>query len=536
MMIRAPATKLPAPARHIANELRKMHILRELIAKEERSGNKIAEAVYRVRFVRIAQVDVYKDLAVACRLLNEGGMGHSARFVATLILDRVYKGSEKSVEFAAKFLAQEKTEDAGPIQETIVLDNRESPGYELSCIVSIFREGQRAVDCLKRIADQSLYKAGKLEIIFVDSHSPANEEELFRRDHSRMLHFLYLKTSRTETLAAAWNRGARHSMSELVTFTAPSNYFTENAFEILLRPFHENGSIVLTQGDIGELNAAGVPPVSINKADLRRITVRRDDEVQQVVPFFFINYLAFDCCVVKKRIFEEIGGFDASYICAAENKLHLNVLTKGPIQQIGEVIEGAFEEKGPRLTVNPRIEIEHFQAIYEAAGAEALLQSARQDPTWKKKSDETLMKDLISLSLKYRTAYPEKMKYRYYDLEKARSIAQLGLLKFPDKGDFWTDSSLLDMRCSINRVLLFQSYAAELDNRGSAPFMWNIAIIRLVRWLLSITVLSSHPRRIRETWTSGLRSKNFGSIVRKCSRLIARNKTISPDINGETIW
>ncbi len=524
------------PSQQIANYLMKMRALRELIEQEERNGNKIAEAVYRVRFVRIAAMDVYGDLAIACRLLKEGGMDHSARFIATLIKDQVYDSSKTEIEYAEKFILTDMGEEEQPVEETVIIDTRTGPVYELSCIVSIFREGKRAAGCLRRIMDQSVYKNGNLEIIFVDSNSPDHEDELFRQAYSDTPHLLYLKTSRTEKLPAAWNRGVAHSLSELVTFAAPSNILTENAFEILLCPFRNDSSIVLTQGDIGQPCIDEPPALSIAKADLQPITMRRADAIQQIVPFFFINYLAFDCCIVKKEAFKQIGGFDDSFMCAAENKLHLNILSQGPIQQVGEMMEGAFEEKGPRLTIHPRIEIEHFQAVYEAFSCEALVRSAKQDPAWGKKSDELLLKDLISLSLKYPIAYRERMNYKYYDLEKARSISQFALLKFPHERSFWNDHGLLNLRLSINQSLLHLSYAAELEGNRSFSLNWNITILRFTRWLLSFTFLFSHHRRVREIWTVGTRSKYIGTLIGKLSQVFVKNKMISPDIYGKTLW
>jgi glycosyltransferase involved in cell wall biosynthesis len=523
----------------IKNYLGKLSVIRDLIAKEEKNANLVAEAAYRIRFVRIAGIDVFDDLLKACILLKKSKMLHSFFFVAELILTKAFDSSDYSIKVVEELKTNIEVKQESLIYQNIIIDSRvaNSP-YQLSCIVSIYNEGNKAITCLEKLTEQTLYKEGKLEIIFVDSNSPAGEEDMFLEQKKDTQHFVYIKTSDTERLSSAWNRGVKMSSAKYLTFTAPSNFFVTDAFELLLNPFFKDEALVLTQGDIGAIKGTYDRSQELLKKDLKRITERKNSEIEQIIPFFFINYLAFDCCVIKKEVFDEINGFDQNYLGAAENHLHLNILTKGKIMQIGEIVEGTFEKEdiGPRLTVHPRIEIEHFQVIYEAFNCQNLLSAALNSKQLNNLSKKQILEKLISTSLNFMIPYPEKLKFQYYDFDKACLISRYSLSCFFNEPEVWNDYSILNLRKTVNRSLLYVDFSHSLPYNGRAGFRFNLFILRFVRWVLGFAKLHSHKKHLTEIATVGLANKKIGKYIRKISRVFIRKKTMQPDLFSDVIW
>ena len=72
--------------------------------------------------------------------------------------------------------------------------------------------------CLEDLAGQTLFAAGELQIVVINSASPQGEDAIIRefvQKHPGQ--FVYIRTEERETLYAAWNRGIRASGGEYLT-------------------------------------------------------------------------------------------------------------------------------------------------------------------------------------------------------------------------------------------------------------------------------------------------------------------------------
>ena len=515
----------------------KLKILRDLIQKEHLTGNKIAEAAYRIRFVRLTNLDIFDDLINTCHLLKEAGMSDSSIFFAELITKNLFSSSEMSIENAKKFLNTQNTTSDKEVTISKQIDTRINSQYVLSCIISIYKEEALIEKCLKRLMQQTLYQEGKLEIIIIDSNSPQNEYKIIERLLTRSNHFLYIKTDVTESLSEAWNRGTTYSIANFLTFTAPSNFFIDDAFERLLKPFFSNSTVVLVQGDIGKsFNEYPADNLKLSISDLQRFTSRKTELFQQLHPFLYGNYLAFDGAVVRKSAFLNEAPFDTKYLCCMENKTLISLLTKGKLIQIGEVIESSFELSKDRLTVHPRVEIEHFMAMSSSFTRENLLLASKFENSLEGKNEDDIFNYILSLSLRYKNPYISMFNLNYYDLNKANYIAKLSLELDPYKFETWNNYSIVSLRLTVTNTLNQLYLAKAFSHKRNSINWFNLFIIKLLLKLVQLTFITVSPYRLRQESPSTLNYNLLRKGLNLIKRIFNRNVTFKPDMFGDVIW
>ena len=82
--------------------------------------------------------------------------------------------------------------------------------FRVSAIVSTYN-GERFIrGCLEDLAAQTLFAAGQLQVVVINSASTQNEDAVIREFAGRYpMQLVYIHTELRETLYAAWNRGVR---------------------------------------------------------------------------------------------------------------------------------------------------------------------------------------------------------------------------------------------------------------------------------------------------------------------------------------
>ncbi len=90
---------------------------------------------------------------------------------------------------------------------------------KVSAIVSTYKSERFIEGCLRSLTEQSLFQAGKVEIIVIDANSPENERdivEMFQKtfsDHK----ITYHRTNERIGLYAAWNLGVQMAAGSFIT-------------------------------------------------------------------------------------------------------------------------------------------------------------------------------------------------------------------------------------------------------------------------------------------------------------------------------
>jgi len=519
------------------SQMTKLADLRGLIEHSVKASAHAQEAAYRLRFVRIAGIDVYDDLIACCNSLNNANMPEAAHSIANIILTGTYNCSEQSKMAAQAFLEQHPIPTQGSVKETIAYDSREKKTYRLSCILSLYKEEKRTEHCVKRLARQTLYQKGELELVFIDSNSPENERAIFERLTKEYKHILYCKTDRLEKLSAAWNRGVLKSTGLYLTFNAPSNVFVDDGLEHLLYTIENDDSVLMVQGDVAKnMSNYSLKTIPLHSGDLERSSNRSQSGIIQLNPFFYVNYLAFDCCAVRRSLYDVVGGFDEKYFAAMENKFHLTALQHGKLVQTGKLISAAYEDNGPRLTGHPRIEIEHFLALYESSDLKSMIKATRFVDGLRNCSRRDALGQLQTLSLEYHSAYLQDSRVKYYDLDAAETIARETVLMDNSSAAAWNDYALIKTKNQVRRSRLFLHLAASYTSKPPWHLRINCLILYLIEQLLQWVYLFSIDKRLQTDIPINLKHSLPRRIINRLILNHNKHRTFQPDIFGDAIW
>lgn len=125
-----------------------------------------------------------------------------------------------------------------------------NPLYLISAIVSTYNSEQFIRGCLEDLTTQTLFSAGKLEIIVIDSASPQNEGaivgEFIERFGDRIV---YMRTDARETIYQAWNRGIKAACGKYITNANTDDRHRPDAMELLAATLDVNPDVALVYGD-----------------------------------------------------------------------------------------------------------------------------------------------------------------------------------------------------------------------------------------------------------------------------------------------
>lgn len=475
-----------------------------------KKGNNLLEAVYRLRLMRFNNDISQNGLIEIKKLLQNTSY-------STLIDYLFDKEGSQYIDFIN---SQNYENDID-----LIFDNRKDQEYLISCIISTYNEGPNLISCVERLLDQTAYVEGKLEIIIMDSNSPTSEYNYFKNSNLKFDHVAYYRSKFTEKLSRAWNRGVYYSKGEQLTFTAPSQYFSKEAFSKMSSYFESD--VVMVQGDVGNI----VNNLTNNISDFERITHRKKDSFNQVNPILFMNYLAFDCAMISRSVFYEVGGFDENFTAAAENKLQLAVLSKGKLIQTGELLGGTkvSEDVGERLTVHPKIELEHFVATSIFESYEYMQKCALFDEDLNSKDRFQIAFDLLKNILLHEICYKENNKFYKYSNFR---LGILSLTKLIDDNVNFENyrADLLILRLRYNIDLLIYNFKAQDSAFGK------IYILMSVRFFLQFYKIRILNHCIYNQAIPSSRFKLINKVIYKTSLLFINHKRLNTDMYGNYIW
>lgn len=122
--------------------------------------------------------------------------------------------------------------------------------FPVSALISVYKAEKFLHGCLEDLVAQTLYQAGQLEIIIIDSNSPEHEGDIVRRYQQRFSNIKYIRTPERETLYKAWNRGIAASTGEYITNANADDRHRSDALEVLLSHLKKTPDIDLVYGDV----------------------------------------------------------------------------------------------------------------------------------------------------------------------------------------------------------------------------------------------------------------------------------------------
>ncbi len=184
--------------------------------ERRRPEGALVAATYCLRLMRWMGRDAFRDLAFVQETLASQGFGAEAE-----ALNAQYGAEHEDAARIGDILARQLSGHRSHRSEGIVVrdDRRGGRVPRVSVVVSLYNAASKLHGFLSQLSAQTLMEQGAMEVILVDSGSPADEHAAFRRFADRSdMPILYVRTAQRETIQAAWNRGVGLARAPYLSF------------------------------------------------------------------------------------------------------------------------------------------------------------------------------------------------------------------------------------------------------------------------------------------------------------------------------
>jgi glycosyltransferase involved in cell wall biosynthesis len=414
----------------------RVRVLRDLARLAALRSQELLGCAYRVRAIRLLGTDVYHDLPRLTRALEELRFAAEAEALAAM-----YEDPARAPERCQRLLETALVAHRRPPQPTVferTEDHRHLEMPRVAVIVSLYKAADKLPIFLHALRSQSMDLAQKLELIFIDSGSPADEySALTQTLVSFGLPYLYVRTAARESIQTAWNRGIALARAPYLTFLGVDETLTPGALALLADALDSDPTVDWVQGDslLTEVDDKGTWVKDI-------MTYDRDGYTPNHV-LLETCYLSWVGAMYRRSIHERFGYYDGSFRATGDNEFKCRILPFIKTQRIPRLLGVFLNYPEARATGSPVAELEDIRAWYlhrTLGGVRYAMQS--RDPCEVEK--------LLLLSLRYRKSYTTHFSS---DVEYAAGVAAHLRERLPT-------SPLLSLTPGIDRLL----YGARLHD------------------------------------------------------------------------
>jgi glycosyltransferase involved in cell wall biosynthesis len=334
----------------------RVRLWREIARLESLRGNDVVAATYYLRGIRLLGGDRFGDLATVIPTLNASGFSREAK-----VAEAMYGKSSVSSEVAKAILdeAFANNKDNPKREYEFIDDRRKSSTYRVSIIVSLYNAVTKLPLFLQTLQYQTLIKTGVVEIILIDSGSPADEYGAFVKVmESFDTPVVFARSEKRETIQSAWNRGIALSRSPYLTFLGVDETILPNCLEILAAELDADPALDWVQANslVTNVDSQGLWINDVMLYD------RRD--YQQDLVYLETCYLSWVGALYRRSIHDRFGYYDPSFTAAGDTEFKGRVLPYIKTKAIPKTL-GVFRNyPDERTTQHPRAEIEDLRAWY----------------------------------------------------------------------------------------------------------------------------------------------------------------------------
>ncbi|WP_439549452.1 glycosyltransferase [Falsiroseomonas sp.] len=338
----------------------RVRLFRELASLERRQGNDLIAATYMLRIIRWLGEDRTGDLPFVTATLAANGFKHEA---ATAHAMFGLPMAERDAACAALMKDAFDRNRAKARQPLAILDDPRRPGHaaRVAVIVSLYNASDKLPTLLDNLAQQSLARAGGLEIILVDSNSPKDEGAALRRwqaSRRSAIPIVYARSAGRETIQAAWNRGIHLARAPYLSFLGADEGLHPEALTKLAAALDRDPGVDWAMADsvVTSVDEKGVFDADVMPYD-------RTGYSQDLV-YLETCYLSWVGGLYRRSIHERFGFYDETYRAAGDTEFKNRVMPHIRSVHVPEML-GVFNNyPEERTTQHPRAEIEDLRAWY----------------------------------------------------------------------------------------------------------------------------------------------------------------------------
>ena len=360
----------------------RVRLWRELARIEALRGNSLVAVTYRLRAMRLAGGDPYGDLPDVIAALEQHGYAQEAA-TADALFGLHSKRDERQRQLLQSTYEAHRHCLEPPYE--FVDDRRVSRDVKASVIVSLYNAADKLPRFLRALSLQTLFAAGKAELILIDSGSPDDEYAVFRRVAGELkLPVVYARSVERETIQSAWNRGIRLSRGEYLSFLGVDEGVRPQTLERLARELDADPGLDWVQANslMTSVNAQGqwrADVLSYDRSGYRQSLVYLDT-----------CYLSWVGAMYRRSIHDRCGYYDASFGAAGDTEFKCRVLPHIKTKVVPEMLGVFWNYPSGQTTCSPRAEIEDLRAWHLHRTLAGVRYAFERGPWRKSKNCSTL--------------------------------------------------------------------------------------------------------------------------------------------------
>jgi glycosyltransferase involved in cell wall biosynthesis len=340
----------------------RVRLYRELARLERRAGHELIAATYLIRVMRWLGEDRYGDLLFVASTLRDNGFHHEAATAEAMFGGDPADRDARCATLMQDAYARNRVKPELPL--AVVHDPR-GPASDAvpraTVIVSLYNAASKLPALLDNLALQTMAQAGELEVVLVDSNSPADERaalEAWRSSRGSKLTVVYARSAERETIQAAWNRGIRLARAPYLAFLGVDEGLHPDALRQLAAALDRDPRADWAMADslVTSVDRNGVFDADVMPYD--RTGYRQD------LVLLDTCYLSWVGGLYRRSIHERFGFYDESFRAAGDTEFKNRVLPHIRSVHVPGVL-GVFNNyPEERTTAHPRAEIEDLRAWY----------------------------------------------------------------------------------------------------------------------------------------------------------------------------
>ncbi|MCL2011666.1 MAG: glycosyltransferase [Cystobacterineae bacterium] len=365
-------TNLPEDsAKNLENKLRHLYSLaeatplsrvlfwRELARLEDLRQNHLFSATYKLRVLRAMGDNRFSLLESCAASLEHLGFPETASAARALYAPPVEGVANAVYDFLEKARERHLVKPEKPYE---VLEGARCSGFSplVSVIVSTYRAEAKLEFFLTALAEQTLVRAGRVELIIQDSASPQNERGVLQRFLAANPSFkvVYGRSPTRETIQEAWNRGIRLARAPYLVFLGVDEGLYPEALELMVDELEKDSSVdwVMANSVVMETDEHG----TLNKDVM---SYNRQGGTKDHV-YLETCYLGWVGGIYRRNIHERFGYYDESFRGAGDTEFKNRVLPKLKVKFLPKTLGLFFNYPEERTTASPMAEIEDTRAWY----------------------------------------------------------------------------------------------------------------------------------------------------------------------------
>lgn len=370
-------------------QLFRCNFYREIAQVERNLGHEMVAVAYELRILRLLGEDRFGLLPRLVGSLRRLGFPREAE-VATAMYADLDRAEEQTYAYLRDAQQRHLSRCDKPFA---MLDDRRSGQTRVAIIVSLYKAAAKLEFFLTALANQTLVRQGRVEIILVDSGSPDGEHEVidaFLRNAP--LNVLYARSAERETIQAAWNRGIGLSTSPYLVFLGVDETLYPEALEVLAGELDKNPDTdwVMANSLVTSVNKQGVLEQDVMIYDRAGATPEH--------VYLETCYLSWVGGMYRKSIHDRHGYYDETFRAAGDTEFKNRVLPGIKVRFMPRMLGLFLNYPDERTTAGPLAEIEDLRAWYAHRTPAGIRYALEQRPL-------AVAQQLLGIALGYRKSY-----------------------------------------------------------------------------------------------------------------------------------